>query len=110
MTQFEDGPAKGQTLMLRRATRFLRVVEADGKFDGLDQLEDTPAANEKIYAYQITGHHCMCHIRADKGRSGFYQMCTFKLVENQPTDSEMRDNEAWAKWVHANKHLVENIC
>lgn len=47
MTTFIDGPAKGQTLMLRRNPVYLIVTEENGKFDALDQLEDAPKPTEK---------------------------------------------------------------
>jgi len=43
MTRFLDGPAQGETLMLRRAPILLRVTrDPMGNFDGLDQLDDRP--------------------------------------------------------------------
>jgi hypothetical protein len=63
MTTFEDGPAKGQTLMLQRAPLFLRVViDPSGKVDALDQLTDKPASNEKIFAYVLTAEPGRFHI------------------------------------------------
>lgn len=103
MTTFQDGPAKGQTLMLKRAARFLRVVEADGKFDAIDQPDDKPAPNEKLYAYTVVGEVGHCHIRAGRGRGGFYPIATYKLVESQPTDAEMRDIASWHAWCERNK-------
>ena len=97
MTTFQDGPAKGQTLMLRRAARFLRVVEQGGKFDALDQISDKPQPLEKIYAYEIVGTAGMCHIRRTGG-CGFYAMANYKLVEPQPSDAEMRETKAWHDW------------
>ena len=38
MTTFQDGPAKGMTLMLKRTPVYLRVVCSLGKVDALDQL------------------------------------------------------------------------
>ena len=63
MTTFQDGPAKGKILMLKRAARFLRVVvDGSGTVDALDQLDDQPGADEKIYAYEITARPGMMHI------------------------------------------------
>jgi len=101
MTSFEDGPAKGQHLMLKRAARFLRVVEANGKWDALDQPTDTPQPKEKLYAYEITSKPGMCHINAGRGGSGFYPIATYRLVKTQPADAEMRTAEAWSRWCEA---------
>ena len=61
MTTFVDGPAKGQRLRLKRAARFLRVTEANGEWDALDQLTDHPRTDEKLWAYEITGQPGMMH-------------------------------------------------
>lgn len=98
MTRFQDGPAKGQVLMLRRAAMFLRVTEAAGKFDALDQLGDTPAPNEKLYAYAIAEQPAMSFVRMSGGRGGAYPIATYKFVTPQPTDAEMRGEDAWAAW------------
>lgn len=53
---FLDGPGKGQGLNLKRAPLFLRlVVKPDGRIDALDQLEDRPADEERLYAYRLQG-------------------------------------------------------
>jgi len=98
MTTFQDGPAKGQHLMLRRCARFLRVVEANGKWDALDQLHDEPRPEETLYAYEIVGEPGMMHLNAGRGRGGCYPIATYRLVANQPTDADMRTTEAWHAW------------
>lgn len=57
MTRFEDGPAAGVNLSLRRAPMFLRVVQNNqtGEWDALDQLDDTPEKNETIFVYKVHG-------------------------------------------------------
>jgi hypothetical protein len=98
MTTFEDGPAKGQTLMLKRAAVFLRVVESNGTWDALDQLDDTPKPEEKIYAYQIIGKPGMMHLNRGGGRSGWYAIASYRLISPQPSDTEMRSTDAWWDW------------
>lgn len=99
MTAFEDGPAKGKHLMLKRCARFLRVVEAaDGTFDALDQPDDMPRADEKLYAYEITGEPAMCHINRGGGRGGFYPIAIYRFVKSQPLDPQMRQSAAWREW------------
>lgn len=100
MTTFDDGPAKGQHLMLHRAARFLRVTRAGDKFDALDQLTDRPAPEETLYAYEISEPPAHCHIRASGGRGGFYPIARYHIVEHQPTDAEMRDEKLWDIWCH----------
>lgn len=99
MTHFEDGPAKGQTLMLKRAPHFLRVVETDGTWDALDQLDDQPEPQEKIYAYRRVGKPGMVHINTGrKNHGGFFSMAAYRFYSEQPADSQMRDSEQWQQW------------
>jgi hypothetical protein len=98
MTRFEDGPAKGQTLMLKRSPQFLRVAEAGGKWDALDQFEDTPEPGEKLHAYERHGEAGGCHIRASGGRSGFYTVASYRHCAEQPAQEQMRDQDAWRDW------------
>lgn len=102
MTTFDDGPAKGKHLNLRRAVHFLRVVKApNGDIDALDQLGDTARPEETIYAYEISEAPSWCHIRSGKkGASGFYAIARYHLFKDQPTDEVMRDNNAWSDWCH----------
>lgn len=105
MTTFVDGPAQGQSLMLSRAAIFLRVVELNGVWDGLDQPEDAPAARENVYAYQIVEYkgHCFIDGQDKSGkRTGWRAaIASFRLVTNQPTDTEMRSTFGWRKWCEA---------
>lgn len=98
MTTFVDGPAKGQRLRLKRAARFLRVVEANGKWDALDQVTDSPRPEEKLYAYEITGQPGMMHVDAAGGRSGWYPIASYRIGTDQPADAEMRITEGWQQW------------
>lgn len=100
MTTFSDGPAKGQTLMLKRSPLLLRVVQSfnTGQFDALDAPNDTPAENERIFAYHMVEFRGMVHVNRRGGGSGFYGMATYALIPDQPTDEIMRDNEKWKAW------------
>ncbi len=100
MTTFQNGPAAGQRLMLHRAPIFLRVVEAAGKWDALDQLNDNPSVHEKLHAYVLAAKPGMCHIRASKG-GGFYPIAEYRLVEPQPPESEMRYGKIWCDWCYS---------
>jgi hypothetical protein len=98
MTTFENGPAAGQTLMLKRCPVFLRVVRnSSGEVDALDQLDDEPAADEAIFAYRTDGTTGTVHIRKKFG-GGFYPIADYRIVENQPSDEIMRSSQKWAEW------------
>lgn len=101
MTTFQDGPAKGQTLMLHRVVRFLRVVQNihSGAWDALDQPEDAPDKREIVFAYEVVGEVGHCHINRGGGRGGFYAIAEYKLCAKQPTESQMRDRAEWQEWV-----------
>lgn len=101
MTTFIDGPAKGQTLQLRRAPVFLRVTEKDGEFDGLDQLDDRPKPGETLHAYRLTkkpgGMHILVHGK-NRARGGFWPIAEYELVPEQPSQELMRQSFAWEAW------------
>lgn len=103
MTIFLDGPAKGQTLQLKRGPYFLRVV-TDGKaWDALDQIDDSPRSNEQIFIYVMEGIPSGMHLNARGGRGGFFVSATYKLAPDQPKDGEVRRIEDWAAWCERNK-------
>lgn len=105
MTRFEDGPARGKTLMLKRCPFLLRVVECRGKFDALDQETDEPAPDEKIYVYELTTHPSFCHIRGGRG-SGFYPIANYKLCVDQPPEATIRTRVDWFNWCDSNDGAV----
>lgn len=101
MTRFLDGPAAEVVLMLRRAPVFLRAVQGPtGKWDALDQLEDRPSADEKVVVYRLTTEPRWMHIRARKS-GGTYRGGDYKLVDPQPTEATVRDEQAWRAWAIA---------
>jgi len=97
MTSFLNGPAQGKTLQLKRSPHFLRVVEANGKWDALDKLSDKPEKHETLYAYEITGTAGQVHIYGTK-ISGWYSLANYKFIASQPTDAQMRDAATWRQW------------
>lgn len=101
MTKFEDGPAKGVILQLQRSPMFLRVTEMSGKWDALDQWEDIPHADEKIYVYKLSERLGRCHVCRGGGRGGSFEFATYRVVENQPPDEALRDFDVWKGWVYA---------
>jgi hypothetical protein len=107
MTRFEDGPAKGQVLTLRRAAIFLRVVrDENGAWDALDQLDDTAKPDETLFAYQCVGNIGSAFIDGKDPvtgrRMGYRAMiASYRFVPDQPTDAEMRSTFGWQKWCQA---------
>lgn len=102
MTSCIDGPAVGQTLMLKRAPLYLRVVQRPtGEWDALDQLHDTPADDERIVAYVMVGESTFCHINRGRLGSGFFRGGRYCVVADQPTDEQMRSTNQWRAWCSA---------
>lgn len=101
MTRFKQGPANDAVLSLKCSPLLLRVVERGGKFDALDQPEDTPAKDEKIYAYERIELLGSAHVNMGRGRGGFYPIATYQFIEAQPDDATMRHVNLWAEWCRA---------
>jgi len=98
VTHFEDGPAKGQHLMLKRTPIYLRVVQSEGKWDALDMPEDDPRNGEVVHAYRLKERSGMCHVNMGSGKGGFYPIAIYRAVSPQPTVGEMANRSAWVKW------------
>lgn len=104
MTAFEDGPAKGEKLMLQRAPVFLRVVQSQklggdfGKWDALDQLEDRVEEGETAFVYVLTAKPGNCHVNYGGGRGGWYKFATYRLFEQQADQAILCSNEKWRAW------------
>jgi hypothetical protein len=94
MTTFIDGPAQGEVLRLKRAPLFLRVVQNGCAFDGLDQIEDEPAATEIIYVYQLCERPAG-HVTTT---GGTYPIARYRYFDPQPADSLVRENHSWKGW------------
>lgn len=104
MLTFVDGPAKGcaDGLRVQRAPLYLRVVVAPiDEWDCLDQFDDEPEEQEKIFAYRRIGKagqmHLCCRGRG-KDLSGYSALAQYALVQEQPSESVMRDRQAWRNW------------
>lgn len=109
MTKFLDGPAAARSLMLRRAPMFLRVTDDGEKIDALDQLEDTPRANETLYCYVMSEYRGGIHLLIrgkNRAAGGFYMSADYTFVIPQPPDEEMRTNHRWRAWTEANSNLI----
>lgn len=101
---FVDPIGRCKSLQLERAPRYLRVVINDKReVDALDQLEDTPASDELVVAYELDGDYGSMHIdRRDKktGRriGEWYKTAQYKRIMEQPNELLMRENESWRRW------------
>lgn len=112
MTKFQDGPAAGQLLELRRAPTFLRVVRdptyasaackrGRSEWDALDQLDDAPRPGEVLLAYRKVGDEGSMHLLGTRNGRRFGRWivrATYRLCEAQPDDSVMRDTGRWRAW------------
>src|SRR4051794_15524071 len=107
MSTFIDGPAAGVHLMLRRAPVMLRTVTTGGgKWDALDQPNDQPAADERIYLYRAVpgtafGMHLNCGRGKNREAGGIYQSADYQFVEPQPDDVTLRDSAKWVEFCDA---------
>lgn len=110
MTTFLDGPAKGETLLLRNAPAMLRVtLNQTGLlpvWDALDVVGDTAEPHEFIYAYRRAGPVMAAHLNFGRGRrggprSGYYAGAPYRLIEPQPAPELLRNERAWYAWVNS---------
>lgn len=111
MTTFKGGPADGQTLMLKRAPVFLRVVREEGgtSIDALDQLDDVANPREELFAYVCIEMNGCVHINRGGGRGGFYPIATYRFLEPQPEDDDMRANESWRDWTRNHQYEAPEL-
>lgn len=100
MVKFEDGPAQGHELNLRRTPMFLRVVIGD-KVDAIDMPEDIPEPNEDVYAYHlIDGTATAGFLCGVKGRGCIpFRSAIYRFCSIQPEENILRDRKLWVKWV-----------
>ena len=108
-----DGPAAGVNLLVRRASILLRVVcSASGKWDALDQVDDSPKADEVIFLYRMekfVGRAFVC-VRGKGGGGGAKEMADYKFMPEQPSDADMRDSKRWLAWCETNKERLLADC
>lgn len=81
VTTFVDGPAKGQTLMLKRSPEVLNVVfdTKTGKWDALDQPGDKPSDSEVVHVYVLCERCGTVHVNC-RGGGGFFPIAKYKLA------------------------------
>lgn len=95
--QLLDGPCQGDYLV-KRAPVFLRAVKkGTGETDLLDQLDDTPAKDEKVYIYHTEGIVGWVHIHGNKKVQGWWALAKYRFIPD--VDGEkFRNNTAWQEW------------
>jgi hypothetical protein len=99
MTRFLDGPATDHTLLLKRAPKFLRAVQGPTeKWDALDQLTDTPSADERVVAYELVNGPWTVHLNMGRNGCGWYQVAEYRVIVDQPGDDVLRSTVRWREW------------
>lgn len=93
----------GPTLSVARAPLFLRFVYRCGDWktlDSLDQLDDTPDADETIVVakYKSGGSMHIDRIVKNCRVGEWRQYANYEFYEPQPADAEVRDNAKWREW------------
>ena len=101
MTRFLDGPAAGVVLSLQQAPLYLRVVRnAQGTWDALDKLEDSPAAGEECYAYRRTSIERYVHVDYVDGGKRRALLLTDATYSYLFIQGSMLDFSSWRAWYH----------
>lgn len=109
MITFSDGPADGISLTLTRAPLYLRVVQSDKEvFDALDQLDDKPALDERVYAYKRTSEVTSVHTLSQDARGRrvgrWHVRAQYQFIPIQPTQEVLRDGTLWVGWTAMKHH------
>jgi hypothetical protein len=99
---FKDGPAAGEIVYLEREPILLRVTQSPRGWDALDQIDDTPAADETVYVYVQAERPTTAFVdyqdKAGRRHGEAMRTAAYALSPAQPGDSVLRDNEAWRAW------------
>jgi hypothetical protein len=112
MARFLDGPATNTRLLLRRAPVLLRVVcNKSGKWDALDQLDDTPQSDEAIHVYRIASTPSTVHVdfldKAGRRRGDWYVDADYVFYDAQPGDAHLCTPGAWRAWTETQRPALE---
>lgn len=114
MIHLHGGPCEG-VYAVKRAPMYLRAVRNRGAtkavpgsgMDVLDQLDDTPDADEDIYVYRIrSGTEGHVHLNMGSRGTGFYALGEYDFlpdVEGEP----LRATEAWRAWAESQPAVAE---
>ena len=96
MTEFLDGPAAGQCLMLRRAPLYLRAAVTRGDpptWHALEQAAAEPRPGEDLVAYRRVGP-----LAAAKLWGGYFALAKYRAIDPPPDAATLRDNATWQAW------------
>ena len=99
MITLNDGPARGSYLC-KRVPFFLRaVVNAGGKHDVLDLLDDAPTSDETVVAvYRLVRYRGIVHLNMVSGK-GFYPSAGYESVAPTILDlPSLADKSMWMQW------------
>ena len=63
-------------------------------------------------AYRLVENQGTVHVNRGRrhGGSGCFVMATYEVVEPQPSDKVMRDNQRWSQWALAQAKAGEATC
>lgn len=106
---FVDGPAAGIQIPLRRRPILLRIVHSPAAgWDGLDQLDDSPAPEERVFLYWRKQEGQWCHVDGRDAKTGkrfgrTEWIVDFFHVSDGPTEEILRDNGKYRDWCEENK-------
>lgn len=112
MLTFLDGPAYGvRGLSITRAPLFLRVVRGPTGWDALDQLSDSPTADEVIYVYRKKGSagrvHTLEQTKNGSRRGTWHVLANYEHYPDAPAEEVLRDSALWSAWAWA-RYAQEN--
>ncbi len=101
---FQDGPAKNVTLNLGRTPLLLRVTKSRTKstWDACNELGDEPRDDEDLHAYLLIDGPFRAFVRKSGGGGGLTVIAAYRFLDPQPSDADMRTNDAWRAWCSAN--------
>lgn len=112
MVEFIDGPAQGETLVLRNSPVMLRVVRSSrGNWDALDYPDDEPRPQERVFVYRLVGQPGRYHVKATKkSESGFCADAKYTYHYPPPSDDyEVRTKDGWDRWCRANRNKIHEL-
>lgn len=99
-----DYPTFKGPLTLQRAPKFLRFTCAGplskGEWDALDQLDDVAKPSEQIFAAVLVrqGNVHIDRVVKRKRVGEWLSMAEYKMIDDGPLESVLRDNGAWRDW------------
>ena len=114
MTKFQDGPAAGVVLGLRRSPLYLRAVQnrfgENAAWDALDRLADRPEPDERIVAYRRVKYDGHVHICRRPTGGGYFAMAEYVVCDQQPTADVLRNTNKWQEWAQAEAVRTASNC